>query len=155
MQIPRPSPRPLFARTVAATVIVLAALAAADVGRASQLLDRNAKNVRLQVSRGGVALVTYRVNGKLRRIRASGAINALHPTLGRAQVAFRLDYSGGRGPFRNACGPYRGPLLAWLVVACTAPDGSHWALQSWQRALPNYGQRPTAQQAAYELRLSH
>ena len=99
--------------------------------------------------------MTYRVGGKLRRVRASGAINALPPTPGRAQVAFRLDYSGGPGPFRNTCGPYRGPALAWLVTACTAPDGSHWALQSWQRSLPNYGQEPTAQQAAYELRLSH
>jgi hypothetical protein len=41
------------------------------------------------------------------------------------------------------------------VTACTAPDGSHWALQSWQRALPVYGAAPTAKQAAWELRLSH
>jgi hypothetical protein len=42
-----------------------------------------------------------------------------------------------------------------LVAACQAPDGSYWALQTWQRELPNYGVRPTAREAAWELRLSH
>ena len=41
------------------------------------------------------------------------------------------------------------------MSACTAPDGSHWALQAWQRALPNLGHAPTAAQAVWELRLSH
>ena len=34
---------------------------------------------------------------------------------------------------RNACGAYTGPRLPYLVTACTAPDGSYWALQRWQR----------------------
>src|SRR4029079_6166806 len=55
----------------------------------------------------------------------------------------------------NTCGPYTGPQLAWLVTACTAPDGSHWALQSWAAMLPNYGRTPNTTQAAWELRLSH
>jgi hypothetical protein len=78
-------------------------------------------------------------------------------------VKFRLDYSGGWGTrrqhvwrtFQNACRPYDGPRLQWLVTACKAPDGSYWAVQSWQRMLPNYGLNPTPQQAVRELRLSH
>ncbi len=75
----------------------------------------------------------------------------------------QLDYSGGYGKYRrdywktfqNTCGPYHGPPIAWLVVACTATDGTSWALQSWQRDLPDLGVRPTQAQAAWELRLSH
>ena len=48
-----------------------------------------------------------------------------------------------------------GPPLAWKVVACKAPDGSYWALQGWQRGLPNYGVAPSGSQGAWELRLSH
>jgi hypothetical protein len=58
--------------------------------------------------------------------------------------------------FHNVCGPYQGPPLTWLVTACTAPDGSSWALQSWQRALPNLGETPwIAAQSTWELHLSH
>ena len=58
--------------------------------------------------------------------------------------------------FRNVCRPYRGPALPWLVVGCTAPDGSFWALQSWQRMLPNLGLTPwLSAQSDWELRLSH
>ena len=94
---------------------------------------------------------------------AWGAQDAVPPTVTRSQVKFRLDYSGGRGTYRrdtwktfqNACRPYTGPALAWFVAGCTARDGSYWALQAWQRGLPDYGLVPTAQQAAWELRLSH
>jgi hypothetical protein len=41
------------------------------------------------------------------------------------------------------------------VTACTAPDGSHWAVQSWQRALPNYGVQGGKDRTVWELRLSH
>ena len=53
------------------------------------------------------------------------------------------------------CGAYKGPPLAWKIAACTAPDGTHWALQAWQRMLPNYGVPATGDRAAWELRLSH
>src|SRR5438552_17566285 len=130
---------------------------------ASQRIDRNAEGVRLEVSGGGQALVTYRVGGQLRHVLARGAVDALAPTPDRPQVAFRLDYSGGWGTYRkdvwktfaDACAPYEGPPLAWLVAACRAPDGSFWALQRWQRGLPNYGLDPSAGQAVWELRLSH
>jgi hypothetical protein len=100
-----------------------------------------------------------------------GAVNARPPTPGRTQVAFNVDFSGGHGlrvngkrmtgywmTFRNVCRPYRGPDLAWYVKGsgCTAPDGSHWALQLWQRMLPNLGFRPwKPEQAVRELHVSH
>ena len=142
---------------------LLVAVAAPASAEASQLLDRNARGVQLEVDRSGRALVTYRVGRRVRRVLAWGALNAVAPGAGVPQVAFRLDYSGGWGTwrrpvwktFRNACRPYAGPPLAWLVTACTAPDGTHWALQSWQRLLPNYGGTATPSEAAWELRLSH
>jgi hypothetical protein len=54
-----------------------------------------------------------------------------------------------------SCKPYAGGKLAFQVGACTAPDGSYWALQQWQRKLPDYGVTPSATQAADELHLSH
>jgi hypothetical protein len=54
-----------------------------------------------------------------------------------------------------SCPNYTGPQLAWMVAACTAPDGSYWAVQSWQRLLPDYGLTPTPTQAAWEVHLSH
>ena len=146
--------------------IVLALLLAAAApasAQASQLIDRNATGVRLEVSRAGQALLTYRVRGKTRHVLAWNGLNAVAPTSGRKQVAFRLDYSGGWGTYRkhvwktftNACASYSGPPLAWFVAGCTGPDGSFWALQRWQRALPNYGLTPSADQAVWELRLSH
>jgi hypothetical protein len=141
-------------------LFLLAALALAvpAPATASQLIDRNATGVRLATNGEGEALLTYRAAGKVRHVLAWGGMNAIAPTTARAQVAVRLDYSGGRGKwktFGGACDPYDGPPLAWVVVACEAPDGSYWAVQSWQRALPNYGLAPTRAQSAWELRLSH
>jgi hypothetical protein len=54
------------------------------------------------------------------------------------------------------CPAYDGPDLAWKVTACKAPDGSYWAVQSWQRQLPNYGVAPTeARQTQWEVHLAH
>jgi hypothetical protein len=138
-------------------------LAAAPIAQGSELIDRNASRVTLAVSTDGKALITYHAQGKVHRVLVWGATNAIVPTRSRPQVKLRLDYSGGWGTFkrpvwkgfRNACRPYDGPELNWLVTACTAPDGSYWALQSWQRMLPNYGLAPTPKQAVWELRLSH
>ena len=47
------------------------------------------------------------------------------------------------------CPKYTGPALAWSVAACTAPDGSYWAVQEWQRQLPDYGVTPTAGRRAW------
>ena len=157
----RKRPITLFATAVACA----AGLAGTTTpsAQASQLIDRNATGVRLAVNAQGRALLTYRTQGKLRHVLAFGAINALPPTVGRPQTRLKLDYAGGWGTyrrqvwktFRNVCKPYTGPPLAWLVTACTAPDGSYWAVQAWQRELPDYGLPPVGIQASWELRLSH
>jgi hypothetical protein len=57
---------------------------------------------------------------------------------------------------RKALSRHDGPELAWLVNACKAPNGTYWALQSWQTALPNLGMAPwLRQQKTWWLRLSH
>jgi hypothetical protein len=143
-------------------VVLAASCSFAPTADASQLIARDAKNVKLQVDRSGRALITYRANGRTRHVLAWGAINAIHPTEMRDQVAFRVDYSGGwrslgrivRRGFRNTCRPVR-LQLAWLVTACRASDGSYWALQSWQRGLRNYGMPSMGTRDDWELRLSH
>ncbi|MFO7572039.1 MAG: hypothetical protein R6W48_05480 [Gaiellaceae bacterium] len=152
-------------------VAILALLVAGTVAvtlpsgaEASQLVARNTSTERLAVSHDGKALVTYRGQGRLKRVLAWGAVNAIPPSASRRQVEFRLDYSGGWGSagkpvwktFRNVCGRYRGPALPYVVAACTAPDGSHWALQRWRRSQANYGIPPwKAGHGDMELRLSH
>jgi hypothetical protein len=137
-----------------------AALAAAAVAAllpaaasASEVVGHDATQVRLEVDAGGRALVTFRSGGGVESVVAWGAVNARPPSRGQPQVRFQLRFGGGIGP--DVCGAYRGPPLAWKVAACTAPDGSHWALQAWQRMLPNYGVAPTGTRGAWELRLSH
>ncbi|MBA3348801.1 MAG: hypothetical protein H0T13_09605 [Actinobacteria bacterium] len=147
---------------VLAAAIVCAALMP-GIAEASEIIGRNATAVKLQVNTQGQALVSFTSAGKRSNVLVWGAVNALQPTTARAQVAFKVDYSGGYGTFKkpiwktlkNGCKPYAGPELEWLVVACKAPDGSYWALQSWQRMLANYGIAPSAKQSVWELRLSH
>lgn len=149
-------------RLVLVPLAAAAAAVLAPAASASQLIDRNASNVKLEVSRQGMAMLSYTAAGKNRHVLAWDAVDAIAPTQGRRQVAFRLDYAGGWGAFRtdawktfaNACRPVSVPL-AWLVTACQASDGSYWAVQSWQRALPNYGLAASATQAVWELRLAH
>jgi hypothetical protein len=126
---------------------------------ASQLIDRNAQGVRLAVNTRGEALLTYRARGRFQHVLAWGAVNARPPAAGTAQVRFRKDYSG-RGRywlgFRNACRAYDGPKLPFLVTACTAADGSYWAVQAWQTPLPDLGITPWLPvQRSWELHLSH
>jgi hypothetical protein len=150
-------------RAAAVAAATLAAAVLPSGAAASELIDRNAQSVALQVNTAGEALLTYRAGGKSKNVLVWGAVNAIAPTQARDQVEFELDYSGGYGKYRqeywrtfkNACTRYDGPKLQWAVAACKAPDGSYWALQSWQRALPNYGVRPTRRQSVWELRLSH
>jgi hypothetical protein len=153
----------LHRRTVLSLVVLVAFAAAPATASASQAIARNATHVRLAVNRNNVALLTYRSGGRLHHTLAWGAINARTPRRGLSQASFRLDYSGGWGSrrkdlwrgFKNACGAYQGPELAYVVAACTAPDGSHWVVQKWRRLLPPFGGRPTFTQRAVELHLSH
>jgi hypothetical protein len=151
-------------KRVSLVVIVVAVLGAlASSASASQLVDRNATAIRLAVNSKGEALITYKAHGQQKHVLAWGALNAIAPTKTRQQIAFKLDYAGGWGKyhsnywktFKNSCGAYDGPQLAWFVTGCKASDGSYWALQAWQRMLPNYGVAASASQTAWELRLSH
>ena len=90
-----------------------------------------------------------------------GAVNALGAGSESPSVLSR-DYSGGWKSRDEPCGvrqsvrPYNGPALPFLVVACTAPDGTHWAVQAWQRLLPMRGFDPwKPSQAVMEFHLSH
>ncbi len=156
--------RRLLCVAAALVVAILAAGLLPDRGQASQLIARNTSTERLTVSSRGQALLTYRAQGRLRRVLAWGAVNARPPTALELQTEFRVDYTGGWASsgkpvwksLRDACGTYRGPVLPWLVAACTAPDGSHWALQRWQRHQANFGIPPWKPgHGAWELRLSH
>lgn len=114
----------------------------------SGIVGRNASRATLRIDRGGHAHITYVTGGRRVRIVAWGAIDARPPRRGLPQVKFRLRYrAGGAG----VCLPYDGPPLAWLVKACKAPDGSYWALQSWQRLRPSFG----GTTGPAELHLSH
>jgi hypothetical protein len=156
------SPRVRFA--VLACVFA-GALGLVGTAGASQLIARNASHVKLAVNRKGTALVTYSLRGKVTHLLAWGAVNArARPASARIrQVKLKLDYSGGWKHrrlvwkhFKNGCRPYDGPELQWLVTACKAPNGSYWALQSWQTALPNLGMAPwLAPQKTWWLHLSH
>ena len=135
-----------------AVLAAAAALAFPAAAAASVKVGVNASSATISADSKGHALVVYRSGGKLHRVLAWGAVNARPPSGSVPQVTFRLNNSGGK--VKNTC--HRVKLqLAWLVFACRAGDGSYWALQSWQRLLPNNGGRPSAAQAAHELRLSH
>jgi hypothetical protein len=140
-------------RTVRGVVAVLfagvVALVVVPYGGASFLVARDASDVSLRVQ-GGRAIVDYRAGGVERHVVLSGAINARQPNREIPQVVFRADYGVGRMR-GGTCLPYDGPALAWLLVACKAPDGSYWALQAWQRLRHNFG----GTSAPVELQASH
>ncbi|HEX3225688.1 MAG TPA: hypothetical protein VHQ89_06295, partial [Gaiellaceae bacterium] len=152
-------------RLVALACASVAVLSLAGTAGASQLIARNASHIKLAVNKKGTAMVTYSVRGRVTHLLAWGAVNARpRPASPRIrQVEFKVDYSGGWKHrrmtwkhFENRCRTYDGPELAWLVAACKAPNGSYWALQSWQTALPNLGMAPwLTQQKTWWLRLSH
>jgi hypothetical protein len=148
---------PVHGSVLSIAVVAIAFVGAASA-HASQLVDRNASAVSLSVDANGEAMITYEKAGRVEHVLAWGAENAIAPAVDAAQVAFRLDYSGGYGKYHLGrywdaagwvCLPYDGPALAWSVAACKAPDGSYWALQAWQRDLPDLGARPSAAQAAF------
>src|SRR5882724_9426292 len=148
-----------LAALVAALALVPAAAASTPLG------DLAVHDLRLQVNANGKALLTYRrEDGRVRNVLVWGAINARAPSQEVPQVAFRFDYSGGlrslghyAAPrFRNHCAPYDGPVLAFLVTACKAPDGTDWAVQAWRRLLPMRGFAPwIPDQGKLEFHVSH
>ena len=105
-------------------IALLAFLLVAPAASASNLVDRNAKNVQLKVNSEGVALVTYKAKGIQRHVIYWGAE-------GDTPEFFRYDRSGGAvskkvkdwRTLKNVCGPYPGPEPARVVAACTMSDG--------------------------------
>src|SRR5262249_7941702 len=133
-------------------IALLALLAVAPAANASNIVDRNAKNVRLKVSKSGIALVTYKAKGIQRHVIYWGAS-------GDGPAFCRYDRCGGAvsrkvkdwRKLKSACRPYTGPKLHALVAACTARDGSYWALQAWVRIKKNHG----GTKGVKELHISH
>jgi hypothetical protein len=129
--------------------------------------DFNATFQSIAANAKGEALITYkRADGKVRHVLVWDGVNANAPIDETVrQVHFKYDYAGGWGKYRkasywstfnNGCAPYDGPALPYLVSACKAPDGTYWAIQSWQRGLPLLGFDPwKPEQTAFELHLSH
>jgi hypothetical protein len=146
------------------SAVLVAASVAATSASASEIVARDASGISLKVDKAGYGLVSYREGGQAKHVLLWGAVNAIPPKAGAKQVAFKRDFSGGWGTFHkdywktmsSTCRPYDGPTLAWVVSACKAADGSYWALQSWQRALPDLGLDPwKKEQAVWELHVSH
>jgi hypothetical protein len=159
-----PGRKGTLVRRLFAIALALALAGGASTAHASQRVAQNATNVRLAVNARGVAMVTYRAKGRVTHALVWGAVNALPPSQTVPQVRFRFDWSGGWKSthrlvwkrFKNRCSKYDGPPLDYFVAACKAPDGSYWALQTWQPYLPHRGYPPwQAQQTAWELHLSH
>jgi hypothetical protein len=149
-----------------AALAALASVIAPSTIRASEAFpDRNVRSPTLKVNRSGRALVEFTTEHGLRRhVFVWGAVNARAPSRILRQVRFRFDFAGGWGiarkplwrTFVNRCRRYDGPALAYFVAACKAPDGSYWALQSWQRRLPLLGFTPWLPvQDDFELHVSH
>ena len=156
--------RGFLTRLVAVASLACAVvLVIAPMAHASNLVQRNAKKVRLQVNNNGVALVTFRAKGKNNHILYWGAINQ--------KEYFKKDRSGGWKShkadwknFNDTCRKYKGPPLSnpgasgmasvqvKIHRVCTARDGSHWAVQSWKRIVRSYG---SYAKAPTELRISH
>ena len=145
----------VFSALSCSILLLLSALPASG----AEIVTRNAKQIELSTDNQGRAMVSYFQHGRMWHVFYSGAINARPPSQSVPQVKFKVDYSGGRGEwrhFRNTCRPYDGPKLAWFITACKAQDGSYWALQAWQRMLPNAGYIPWLHdQKVWELHISH
>jgi hypothetical protein len=156
----------LSAKTIVLCAAFLACVLAGTANASEPFTDMSVTFVSLQVNKRGEALVTYRrQDGKVRHVLVWGAVDALPPVKGVPQVHFQYDYAGGWRKYRNGnywktfknvCAQYDGPQLAFFVAACKAPDGTYWALQTWQRNLPHRGFAPwLPAQSAFDLRISH
>ncbi len=160
---------PLVAAVGAALAAAALAVAPAPAS-AAQLIDRDAQDLHLAVDGKGEALLTYRSAGQLKHVLVWGAINALPRSTSHPQVKFEVDYSGGWGKyhhqlfgghvywqtFHDACRAYAGPTIPNMLAACTAPDGTYWAVQQWPQPLPDLGFDPwTTQLRQQWMEVSH
>jgi hypothetical protein len=105
-------------KTIPLAVLALSvSFVSAPPAAASQLVDRNATNVHIQVNSRGQALITYRASGRLRRVLGWGAVNARPSASGGKQISFRLDYSGGWGTYHRR---------VWQAFRTLAGDTTAW-----------------------------
>jgi hypothetical protein len=155
-------------------IAVVASALFAPTALASQLVVRNAKypSIAVAIHDGTeVASVAYEQGGAWHRALVWGATNAIAPRQGAHQVHFTMNYSGHNASVtwkwvkkHNVCKTYTGPALSWGVAnpggrwECDVTKNgvtSFWALQVWQRELPDGGQPANATQRSYELQVSH
>ena len=137
-------------KLVAALCTLCLALLLPAAAGAAEIVDRNVAAPSLQVNSRNVALVSYSVHGIQRHVLYWGAVDWAD--------TFKRDYSGGWKShmadykrFSNSCKAYTGDPLPFMIAACDAPDGSHWAIQQWQRLWNDYG----GDKAPNELYISH
>jgi hypothetical protein len=142
-------------RTAGFLTLLLLTLASPSSAEASNKVTSGASNVALSVVDANTAVVSYTAKGRRWWVTASGAVNARFPNPSVRQVGFRLNYSqSAAAPVQ--CRRYVGPPLAWVVAACKGVAGDYWAVQAWQRNLPNYGVKPALpEHAEFDLRISH
>ena len=74
--------RTMLRRSLILASALACACALAGPALGSQLIDRNASHISLQVNRQGMALLTYRAHGSWHHVLAWGAINARVPPAG-------------------------------------------------------------------------
>ncbi|HWE82079.1 MAG TPA: hypothetical protein VG265_10540 [Gaiellaceae bacterium] len=98
--------------------------------------------------------VAQKLAGEFRRIKGKPGY-LISPITKKLQQVQQAADNYWKTAFHGGCAPYDGPTLAWSVATCKASDGSYWAVQEWQRKLPDYGLQPTGLDAAYEVHLSH
>ena len=78
--------------------------------------------------------------GRCRRARSPTCLSSGSSSTTRAAGASTARRATGRRS-RTSAARTRARRSSYVVAACTAPDGSHWALQSWQRDQPLRGRR--------------
>ena len=135
--------------TLLITLAAVALSALPATAGAATLIDRNPLRgeVTLKVDENGTALLLYRKGALQKHVLAWGAVDA-------SSLKFSLDFSGGWGSHRanwrklkNVCTSLDpasaeaglGSAAELTIAACTAPDGTKWAVQLWRRMIPNYG----------------
>src|SRR6185437_7119545 len=94
-------------RRLTVALVFLLAVVATPVAGASLIIDRSPTSwtpamVKLSVNAKGEALVSYTEGGVSKHVLVWGAENALAPTPGADQVAFKIDYQGGWGKYYMA-----------------------------------------------------
>jgi len=151
------------------TLFITALLALVALSFASQMILRNAGKPTLKVGKLGahiVAVISATQGGKATHTLAWGATDFRPYSATTKQYSFTIDHSGGYGSpwgtgawakVKNECKQSKTlqASLPWCIYACVMPDGKQWAMQVWQRGLPNMGVKPTTREQDRELHLSH